>query len=46
MCICIFELTTDITRRRKRSETSRDGKIRDRQSLTQIVSDNTLIERQ
>jgi hypothetical protein len=36
-----FELTTDITRRRKRSETSRDGKIRDRQSLTQIVSDNT-----
>ena len=41
-----FELTTDITRRRKRSETFRDGKIRDRQSLTQIVSDNTLIERQ
>ena len=36
-----FELTTDITRRRKRSETSRDGKSKKRQSLIQIVNDNT-----
>ncbi len=36
-----FELTTDITRRRKRSETSRDGKSMKRQSLIQIVNDNT-----
>ncbi len=36
-----FELTTDITRRRKRSETSRDGKSKKRQSLIQIVNDHT-----
>ena len=36
-----FELTTDITRRRKRSETSRDGKDTKRQSLIQIVNDHT-----